>query len=170
MQSCLLKWMGLFMQRGTVQKPALAYCSACPSKLQTYTCCLQNTVGTTRDTITIQFPFVTTALSFCAVFTPGQDLLFCVSACCHFAGRSVARKKLTGTQQESLPLAESRDWPTAGLKEQGLAEPSCSSLPGPFYRRRGPDSSMRKFGARFWISIFLKAVPFSKCFVVKRNT
>lgn len=169
MQSCLLKWMGLFMQRGTAQKPALAYCSACPSKLQTYTRCLQNTAGTTHNTITVQFLSITTALPFCAVFVPGQDPLFCVPACCHFAGRSVACKKLTGTQQESLPLAESRDWPTVRHKEQELAEPSCSSLPVHFYGSRGTHSSMRKSGARFWISIFLKAVPFSKCFVVKRN-
>lgn len=92
-QSCLLTWMGIFMQRGTVQKPVLAYYSPSPSKLQTYTCCLQNTAGTTHNTITAQILPVTTALPFCAVLTPGQDLLFCVPACCHFAGRSAARKK-----------------------------------------------------------------------------
>lgn len=168
-QSRLLKWMGLFIQRGTVQKPVLAYYSASPSELQTYTCCLQNTAGTTRNTITAQFLSVTTALPFCAVLTRGQDLLFCVPACCHFAGRSAARKKLTETQYHSLPHAESRDCLTVGLAEQGLAEHSCSSLPVPFYRCRGADWFMKESGARFWIPIFFRLCHFPNALLWKET-
>lgn len=64
-------------------------------------------------------------------------------------GEVLHAKKLSGTQQESLPPAESRDWLTAGLAEPGLAEHSRSSLPVPFYRCRGADQFMRKSGARF---------------------
>lgn len=119
-QSHLLQWMGLFVPQGTIQKPVLAHCPASPSKLQTYTGCLQNTAGTTHNTNTAQFLSITTALPACAGLTPGQDLLFCVPACCYSAGRSAARKTLAGTQQESLPHSESRDWLAVGLTEEGL--------------------------------------------------
>jgi len=127
----------------------LAYYSASPSKLQTYTRCLQNTAGTTHNTITAQFLSIKTALLFCIVLIPGQDLLFCVPARCHFAGKSAACKKLTGTQQESLPHAESRDWLAVVLAEQGLAECSCSSLPVPFYRHGGAEQFIRNLEPDF---------------------
>lgn len=121
-QSHLLQWKGLFVPQGTIQKPVLAHYPASPSKLQTHTCCLQNTAGTTHNTNTAQFLSITTALPSCAGLTSGQDLLFCVPACGHSAGRSAARKILAGTQQESLPHSESRDWLTVGLTEEGLPE------------------------------------------------
>lgn len=126
-QSHVLQWMGLFVPQGAIQKPVLAHYPASPSKLQTYTCCLQNTAGTTLNTNTAQFLSITAALLFCAGLTPGQDLLFCVPACCHSAGRSAARKILAGTQQESLPHAESRDWQTVGLTEELLPKPFAAT-------------------------------------------
>lgn len=134
-QSHLLKWMGLFIQQGTAQKPVLAYYSASPSKLQTYTRCLQNTSGTTHNTITAQFLPITTALLFCAVLTPGLDLLFCVPACCYFAEKCCTQKTRRNpagvTASCRVKRLANSGAPWAGACRALLQQPTC-----PFLQRR----------------------------------
>lgn len=106
-------------------------------------------------------------LPSCSVQCSHQDWTFYfVSQHVATLQRNAARKKLTGTQRESLPHAQSRDWLTVGLPAQGLAECSCSSLPAPSYRCGGADQFRRKF----WIPVFLWAVSLPRCFAMERNT